>query len=129
MIELRNQGVIQKGRIVFITSISAYTVSIQRGEYCISKAALSMACKLFADRLAREEIYVYEIRPGIIETDMTSVVKEKYDRLIADGLTPQPRWGKPEDVGKAVSAVAQGYLDFSTGTVIDVDGGFQLRRL
>ena len=129
MIELRRNGIIEKGRIVFITSISAYTSSTQRGEYCLSKAALSMACRLFADRLAREEILAFEIRPGIIETDMTAVVKEKYDRLIAEGLTPQPRWGKPEDVGKAVAAVARGYLDFSTGTQIDVDGGFQLQRL
>ncbi len=129
MIELRREGTIDRGRIVFVTSISAYTASISRGEYCLSKAGLSMAVKLFADRLAREEILVYEIQPGVIATDMTSVVKEKYDKLIAEGLTPQPRWGKPEDIGKAVSAIAQGYFDFSTGTTIDVDGGFNIRRL
>ncbi|MEW6238621.1 MAG: 3-ketoacyl-ACP reductase [Candidatus Omnitrophota bacterium] len=129
MIELRRSGVMDRGRIVFITSISAYTASISRGEYCLSKAGLSMAVKLFAARLALEDILVYEIRPGIVATDMTSAVKEKYDRLIADGLTPQPRWGTPEDVGKAVGAIAQGYFDFSTGSVIEVGGGFGLRRL
>ncbi len=129
MIELRKHDVMRRGRIVFITSISAYTASINRGEYCLSKAGLSMAVKLFADRLAREEIYVYEVLPGVIATDMTSTVKEKYDKLISEGLTPQPRWGTPEDVGKAVSAIAQGYFDFSTGATIDVDGGFHIQRL
>jgi len=129
MIELRRSGVMDRGRIVFVTSISAYTASINRGEYCLSKAGLSMAVKLFAVRLAPEDILVYEIQPGVIATDMTSAVKEKYDRLIAEGLTPQPRWGAPEDVGKAVGAIAQGYFDFSTGSVIEVGGGFGLRRL
>lgn len=95
----------------------------------MSKAGLSMAVKLFADRLASENIHVYEIQPGVIATDMTSGVKEKYDKLIAEGLTPQPRWGTPEDVGKAVSAIAQGYFDFSTGSSIEVGGGFGIRRL
>lgn len=116
-------------KIVFITSISAYTASVQRGDYCVSKAALSMATKLFATRLARHGIAVYEIRPGIIETDMTSAVREKYDALIANDLTPIPRWGTPADVGKAVAAIAQDLLPFSTGQVLDVDGGFHLRRL
>ncbi len=129
MLELQGQQIQHIARIVFISSISAYTASINRGDYCISKAGLSMAAALFADRLAARNILVYEIRPGVIESDMTSVVKEKYDKLIAEGLTPQPRWGKPEDIGKAVSAIAKGHFDFSTGAVIDVDGGFRLRRL
>ena len=95
----------------------------------MSKAGLSMAVKLFADRLAREGIYVYEIQPGIIATDMTAVVKEKYDRLFAEGITPQARWGTPEDVGKAVGAIARGDFDYSTGMTVEVGGGFGLRRL
>ncbi len=129
MLELKKKGVIDRARIIFVTSMSAYTSSINRGEYCMSKAGLSMATKLFADRLAKDDILVYEIQPGIIKTDMTSGVKDKYDKLIAEGLTPQPRWGTPEDVGKAVSAIAQGYFDFSTGSSIEVGGGFGLRRL
>lgn len=116
-------------KIVNISSISAYTSSTMRGEYCISKAAISMVTLLFADRLAEEGINVYEIRPGVIATDMTSVVKEKYDALIAGGLTPIKRWGQPEDVAKAVWAACSGLLDFSTGEVINVDGGFHIRRL
>jgi len=116
-------------RIVNISSISAYTSSTSRGEYCISKAGVSMMTKLYADRLAEYDIGVFEISPGIIETDMTSAVKEKYDKLIAEGLTPIKRWGQPEDVAKAVGAVADGRLDFCTGQVINVDGGFHLRRL
>ncbi|MBN2329191.1 MAG: 3-ketoacyl-ACP reductase [Candidatus Omnitrophica bacterium] len=129
MISLKRSGVIDAGRIIFVTSVSAYTSSTNRGEYCLSKAALSMTAKLFADRLAGEGIWVFELQPGIIATDMTSVVKEKYDQLIGDGLTPQPRWGTPEDVGKAVSALAQGYFDFSTGSIIEIGGGFGIRRL
>lgn len=129
LIELRENNTIDQARIVFISSISAYTASINRGDYCISKAGLSMVTPLFADRLAKHDIWVYEIRPGVIASDMTSGVKEKYDKLIAEGLTPQPRWGQTEDIGKAVSAIASGHFDFSTGTVIDVDGGFHLRRL
>ncbi len=116
-------------RIVNISSMSAYTSSPGRGEYCVSKAGVSMMTKLYADRLAQYNIGVFEIRPGIIATDMTRVVKDKYDKLIADGLTPIKRWGQPEDVAKAVGAVAQGRFDFSTGQVINVDGGFHLRRL
>jgi 3-oxoacyl-[acyl-carrier protein] reductase len=116
-------------RIVFITSVSAYTASINRGEYCVAKAGLSMVAQLFATRLAPHGVQVYEIRPGIIATDMTGPVKDKYDRLIAEGLTPIRRWGEPEDVGKAVAAIAQGAFPFSTGQVIDVDGGFHMRTL
>jgi NAD(P)-dependent dehydrogenase (short-subunit alcohol dehydrogenase family) len=116
-------------RIITISSISAYTASVNRGDYCVAKAALAMLTPLYAARLAEHRINVYEIRPGIIATDMTAPVKEKYDRLIADGLTPIRRWGAPEDVGKAVAAIAQGALPFSTGEVINVDGGFHLRRL
>jgi 3-oxoacyl-[acyl-carrier protein] reductase len=115
--------------IITISSISAYTASVNRGDYCVAKAALSMLTPLYAARLASEGINVYEIRPGIIATDMTAGVKEKYDRLIGEGLTPISRWGTPEDVGKAVAAIAQGALPFSTGEVINVDGGFHVRRL
>lgn len=116
-------------KIVNISSISAYTSSTQRAEYCISKAAISMVTLLFADRLAADGINVYEVRPGVINTDMTSVVKGKYDALIEDGLTPIKRWGQPDDVAKAVSVLCSGLLDFSTGEVINVDGGFHIRRL
>jgi NAD(P)-dependent dehydrogenase (short-subunit alcohol dehydrogenase family) len=116
-------------KIVTISSISAYTASTNRGDYCVAKAALSMLTPLFASRLAEYGIQVFEIRPGIIATDMTEPVKTKYDKLIDDGLTPIKRWGTPEDVGKAVAAIAQGLLPFSTGEVINVDGGFHLRRL
>ena len=116
-------------RIVNTGSVSAYTSSTSRGEYCISKAGLGMVTKLFADRLAAEGIPVFEVRPGIIDTDMTKVVHEKYDRLIRDGLLPIPRFGKPEDVAKMVLACASGLLDYSAGQVLDADGGFALRRL
>ncbi len=116
-------------KIITISSISAYTASTNRGDYCIAKAALSMLTPLFAARLAEHGINVYEIRPGLIATDMTGPVKEKYDKLIADGLTPIQRWGTPEDVGRAVAAIAQDLLPFSTGEVLNVDGGFHLRRL
>jgi 3-oxoacyl-[acyl-carrier protein] reductase len=122
-------GVPRFSAIVFISSVSAYTASITRGDYCISKAALSMATALYAARLAEFGIRVYEIRPGVIATEMTEPVKEKYDKLIQAGLTPVKRWGTPEDVGKAVAAVAQNLLPFSTGEVINVDGGFHLRTL
>lgn len=117
------------GRIVFITSISSYTASVNRGEYCISKAGLSMASQLYAARLAGEGIGVFEIRPGIIETDMVAPVLKKYRQLAAKGLLPQGRLGQPEDVADAVRAVADGKLDYSAGQVIDVDGGFNLRTL
>jgi 3-oxoacyl-[acyl-carrier protein] reductase len=129
MIEQKKQNPEGNFRIINIGSMSSYTSSTARGEYCISKAGVSMMTMLYADRLAEFGIGVFEIRPGIIETDMTSVVKEKYDKLIAEGLTPIKRWGQPEDIAKAVSAIAEGKLDFSTGQVINVDGGFHLRRL
>ncbi len=116
-------------KLIFITSISANTASVNRGEYCLAKAGLAMAAQLWATRLASHGVQVFEIRPGIMETDMTAGVKEKYDKLIADGLVPQMRWGKPEDVGLAVEAILRGYFPFSAGGVIPVDGGFHLRRL
>jgi NAD(P)-dependent dehydrogenase (short-subunit alcohol dehydrogenase family) len=119
----------RRPKIVFISSISAYTASPSRGDYCLAKAALSMATALFATRLAPHGINVYEIRPGVMATDMTAPVKERYDHLIADGLTPIRRWGTPEDVGRAVAALARDLLPFSTGEVINVDGGFHLHRL
>ena len=116
-------------KIITISSVSAYTASVNRGDYCVSKAGLAMLTPLYAARLAEHGINVYEIRPGVVRTDMTGVVKENYDQLIAEGLTPIKRWGTPEDVGKAVAAIAQDLLPFSTGEVINVDGGFHLRRL
>ena len=115
--------------IVNITSISATVISINRGEYCIAKAGLGMMSQLFATRLGSEGIPVYEVRPGVIKTDMTSGVTGKYDKLIGEGLCVQPRWGFPEDVGKAVAALARGDLPYSTGQVIMVDGGLTLSRL
>ena len=117
------------GTIVNITSMSSNVVSVNRGEYCVSKAGLSMMTQLFAVRLAEHGIPVYEIRPGIIATDMTSKVKDKYDALIAGGITPIKRWGYPEDIAKAVYALSLDLLPFSTGEVINVDGGFHLQRL
>jgi 3-oxoacyl-[acyl-carrier protein] reductase len=116
-------------KIITISSISAYAASTNRGDYCLSKAALSMLTPLFAARLAEFGINVYEIRPGIIATDMTGPVKDKYDKLIAEGLSPIQRWGTPEDIGRAVAAIASDAFPFSTGEVINVDGGFHLRRL
>jgi NAD(P)-dependent dehydrogenase (short-subunit alcohol dehydrogenase family) len=116
-------------KIINVSSVSAYTASINRGEYCVAKAGVSMLTRLFADRLAQHGINVYEIRPGIVATEMTFPAKEKYDQLIAEGLTPIKRWGRPEDVGLAVAAIAQDLLPFSTGQVLDVDGGFHIRRL
>lgn len=116
-------------RIVNIGSMSAYTSSTPRGEYCISKAGLGMVTQLFADRLAEEGIPVFEVRPGIIETDMTSVVHEKYQAMIDGGLLPIKRFGKPEDVAKMVLACCSGLLDYSAGQVLNADGGFALRRL
>lgn len=116
-------------KIVTISSVSAYAASVNRGDYCLAKAALGMMTKLFALRLAEFGIQVFEIRPGIIATDMTAAVKEVYDRRISEGLSPIRRWGTPEDVGRAVAAIAQGSLPFSTGEVVNVDGGFHLDRL
>ncbi len=116
-------------KIVFVTSISADTASPGRGEYCVSKAGLSMAAKLWAARLAPEGILVYELRPGIMATDMTAGVKGKYDALLEQGIVPQKRWGTPKDVGLAVRALLAGDFPFSAGSVIDVDGGFHISRL
>ncbi|MDW8131402.1 MAG: 3-ketoacyl-ACP reductase [Bryobacterales bacterium] len=124
---MREQG--GGGRIVFITSISAYTASVNRGEYCISKAGLSMAAALWAQRLAADGILVFEVRPGIIRTDMIAAVEKIYEERIAGGLLPQRRMGEPADVARAVRAIADGLLDYSTGQVLNVDGGFHLRGL
>jgi NAD(P)-dependent dehydrogenase (short-subunit alcohol dehydrogenase family) len=130
MVELRGRlGAAYTPTIVTVSSISAYTASINRGDYCLSKAGLGMLTKLFAVRLAEHGIGVYEVRPGVIKTDMTAPVGDRYDKLIAEGLTPIRRWGMPEDVGRAVAALAGGSLPFSTGEVINVDGGFHLRWL
>lgn len=129
MIEKSNDRGAINPLIVNIGSLSSYTSSPNRGEYCISKAGVSMLTKLFADRLAEDGINVYEVRPGIIYTDMTKVVKDKYDKLIDEGLTPIKRWGYPEDIANAVSVFCSGMLNFSTGEVINVDGGFHLKRL
>jgi 3-oxoacyl-[acyl-carrier protein] reductase len=116
-------------RIVTVTSISAYTASVNRGDYCVAKAGLAMMTALYAARLAEFGINVYEIRPGIIATDMTAGVKDKYDQLIAQGAWPLQRWGEAADIGRAVAALARGDFPFSTGEVINVDGGFHLRTL
>jgi NAD(P)-dependent dehydrogenase (short-subunit alcohol dehydrogenase family) len=117
------------GRIVFVTSISAYTVSSNRAEYCISKAGLSMSAAVWAERLAKEGVRVFEIRPGVIRTDMIAAVEKIYEERIAGGLIPQGRMGEPGDVARAVRAIADGLLDYSTGQVIDVAGGFHVRNL
>lgn len=114
-------------KIVIVSSISAEMASVNRGDYCLTKAALGMMTKLFAARLAGHGINVYEIRPGVIQTDMTSGVREKYDRMVEEGAWPIRRWGTPEDVGRAVAAIAEGKLGYSTGEVINVDGGIHLR--
>lgn len=116
-------------KLIFVGSLSAITASINRGEYCISKAGLAMASQLWAARLAAEGIQVVELRPGIMATDMTAGVKEKYDRLLAEGIVPQKRWGTPDDLGRAVRAILSGAFPFTTGDVINIDGGFHLRRL
>lgn len=130
MIRMQSRGLEDyQARIVNISSISAYTSSTSRSEYCISKAGVSMITQLFADRLAENGIPVFEVRPGIIDTDMTSGVKEKYEKMIAGGITPIRRFGRPEDVADCVAALAGGLLDFSTGQVLNADGGFHIRRL
>ncbi len=118
-----------RGQIVIVSSISAYTASTNRGDYCIAKAGLGMVTQLFAARTAEQGIRVYEVRPGVIATDMTGPVKAKYDELIANGLTPIKRWGQPADIGRAIAAIARGDLPFSTGEVLNVDGGFHMRTL
>lgn len=129
MIKQGNQNTGFQGVIISVSSISATVASVNRGEYCISKAGVSMATQLFATRLAEYNIPVYEVRPGIIRSDMTAGVTEKYDKLIAGGLTAQKRWGEPADVGKAVAALALGNFPYSTGQVIMVDGGLTIPRL
>jgi 3-oxoacyl-[acyl-carrier protein] reductase len=127
MIEMVGAGTITEGQIVFITSISSSFASITRPEYCVAKAALSMVAQLFAVRLAGPGIRVYEIRPGLIETEMTRPVHDLYTEKIAAGLTPIRRWGTPDDVGRAVAAVASGAFPYSTGAILDVDGGLNIR--
>jgi 3-oxoacyl-[acyl-carrier protein] reductase len=118
-----------RAAIVFVTSVSAEMASPNRGEYCVSKAGLAMAAQLFAVRLAPNGIPVYEVRPGIISTDMTAGVRQMYDQRIADGLVPEQRWGRPEDVGRAVAALVRGDLPYATGSVIHIDGGLSVPRL
>ncbi len=129
MIEQTQADAQRRPKIVTISSISAYAVSTNRGDYCMAKAALGMLTKLYATRLADYGINVYEVCPGVIASDMTAPVKAKYDKLFAEGLSPIRRWGTPEDVGRAVAALALDYLPYSTGEVINVDGGFHFRRL
>lgn len=118
-----------RASITFVTSVSARMISTARGEYCVSKAGLSMAAALFAARLAGDGISVYEVRPGIIATDMTSAVREVYDRRIADGLVPEGRWGEPDDVGRTVAALVRGDVPYATGSILHIDGGLSLPRL
>jgi NAD(P)-dependent dehydrogenase (short-subunit alcohol dehydrogenase family) len=129
MLFLREQGLIAGGKIINISSVSAYAVSTDRADYCMTKAAMRMMTWLLAQRLAGEQIGVFEICPGVITSDMTAPVKEKYDRLIAEGLWPIRRWGQPEDVARAVAAIVEEYFPFSTGECFNVDGGFHIRRL
>jgi len=130
MVELLDAGLSDfRPRIVNISSVSAYTSSPARGEYCISKAGIAMTTKLFADRLAEHGIPVFEVRPGIIKTDMTAAVEDKYQKMIDQGVTPIKRFGLPADVANAVAAACTGLLDFSSGQVLNADGGFALRRL
>lgn len=129
MVEQKGTDPGWSGCIVNVTSISATVASVNRGEYCLSKAGLAMATRLWAARLAGEGIPVYEVRPGIIRTDMTAGVTEKYDALIENGLVPEGRWGTPEDVGRAVAALARGDVPYATGTVLAVDGGLTVPRL
>lgn len=129
MVHLIESSQIDRGTIINVSSISAYAVSTNRADYCIAKSALQMMTWLLADRLAELGIRVYEVCPGVIASDMTAPVKEQYDRLIAEGLSPIRRWGEPEDVATAVAMLASGALPFSTGDRINVDGGFHIRRL
>ena len=129
MLEQKRADAAWTGAVVFVTSTSATMASTNRGEYCVSKAGLAMASQLWAVRLAETGIPVYEVRPGIIRTDMTAPVTEKYDRLIGEGVVPQGRWGTPEDVGRVVAALARGDAPYSTGAVIAVDGGLTIPRL
>jgi 3-oxoacyl-[acyl-carrier protein] reductase len=129
MVDRRRADPAFQASIVFITSVSAGMVSVNRGEYCVSKAGLSMAARLFAVRLAADGVPVFEVRPGVIATDMTAGVRDVYDRRIADGLIPEHRWGEPDDVGRAVAALVRGDLPYATGTVVHIDGGLSVPRL
>lgn len=129
MLELKKREPDYRPRIINLSSVSAYTASVNRGEYCISKAGISMVTQLFAARLAEAGIPVFEIRPGIIETDMIQTVRVKYQQQVEEGLTPIRRLGTPKDIGDCVAALASGCLDFAAGQVIDADGGFHIRRL
>ncbi len=129
MIRLIRAGIMAGGFIINISSLSAYAVSTNRADYCMAKAAMGMMTRLLAYRLAEEKIQVFEVRPGVVASDMTAPVREKYDRLIAQGAWPIRRWGQPADVARAVAAIVQGYFPFTTGQCIDVDGGFHIRAL
>jgi 3-oxoacyl-[acyl-carrier protein] reductase len=129
MIWLKQQISDYRPVIIFITSVSSVLSSTNRGEYCVSKAGLSMASTVFADRLSREGILVYEVRPGIIDTDMTVKIKDKYDKLISEGLVPQKRWGLPLDIGKAVASIARGDWSFSTGMIFEISGGLNIHKI
>jgi 3-oxoacyl-[acyl-carrier protein] reductase len=129
MIWLKQQIDDYKPVIVFVTSVSAIRSSVNRAEYCMSKAGLSMASTVFADRMSKEGILVFEVRPGVIETDMTTKIKDKYDKLISEGLVPQKRWGLPEDIGKAVASISRGDWNFSTGMIFEISGGLNIHKL
>lgn len=129
MIWLKQQMSDYKPTIIFVTSVSAVRSTTNRAEYCISKSGLSMASTVFADRLSSEGILVFEVRPGIIETDMTTKIKDKYDKLISEGLVPQKRWGLPDDIGKAVASLSRGDWNFSTGMVFEISGGLNIHKL
>ena len=129
MLTLLKSGTTSSGKIINISSISSYAVSPDRGDYCLAKAGMQMLTWLWADRLATERIQVFELCPGVIATDMTAPVLEKYDRLLADGLAPMRRWGHPDDVARAIAAIVSDYFPYSTGERINIDGGFHIRRL
>lgn len=129
MMWLNQQIADYKPLIIFITSVSAVRSSTNRAEYCISKSGLSMASTVFADRLSSEGILVYEVRPGIIKTDMTTKIKDKYDKLISEGLVPQKRWGLPEEIGRAVASISRGDWNFSTGMIFEISGGLNIHKL
>lgn len=129
MLAQRDAGVIDRGCVINVSSVSAVVASTSRAEYCISKAGVAMATRILAARLADDGVDVYEVRPGITETDMTSAVKDKYDAMIAAGLTVEKRWGTPDDIGRAVAMLASGRLRYATGQVLTIDGGLTLPRL
>jgi NAD(P)-dependent dehydrogenase (short-subunit alcohol dehydrogenase family) len=129
MIWMKSQISPYKPVIIFITSVSAVLTSVNRAEYCVSKAGLSMASTVFADRLSKEGILVCEVRPGIVQTDMTIKVKDRYSKMINEGFVPQKRWGLPEDIGKAVASIARGDWNFSTGMVFEISGGLNIHKL